>query len=509
MDRINGADTIDIGGGRRGFRDENLPAGAAGTEVTALFLNMVQEEILKVVTEAGLVPNEADWTQLWQALQILGLAPDARSRRWLAVISMTLSSAPGSPSAGDTYLVPTGATGVWATHVGAIAQWTGSAWSYLVPPDGHGISLPDGRVFERIGGTYVQKLALDAQSGKWNYAVAGGTANALTADLSPVPAALTAGLSVLLKITTPNNGAATLNVNGLGDKPIVNVFGAALSGGELTGLVRFEYDGAQWWASVTTAGLTANRTFYVNAATGNDNNSGLTPATAFATIQKAVNAVSLINLNGFTATISVADGIYADFGSKPLTGSGNVVITGNLVSPQNVQVNAASSGRSGIFIPHPGYSVEGLSPLANGSGVPNIGIAAPVNIGTMYHRAAPANAAHIFAGIGSAITISGKHYIAGGAIAHIYANNGGLVQSSTALQPVMEFVSNSNFSEGVVLSANGSFIGVTYSSFITPGLAPGKKFTASVNGVINVNGAGINYYPGASAGTTSTGGQYV
>ncbi len=508
MDRINGADTIDIGGGRRGFRDENLPAGAAGTEVTALFLNMVQEEILKVVTEAGLVPDEADWTQLWQALQILGLAPDARSRRWLAVISMTLSSAPGAPSAGDTYLVPTGATGVWATHVGAIAQWTGSAWSYLVPPDGHGISLPDGRVFERIGGTYVQKLALDAQSGKWNYAVAGGTANALTADLSPVPTALTAGLSVLLKITTPNNGAATLNVNGLGDKPIVNVFGAALSGGELTGLVRFEYDGAQWWASVTTAGLTANRTYYVNAAGGNDANSGLTPAAAFASIQRAVNVVSLVNLNGFTAAISVADGAYADFGTKPLTGSGNVVITGNLASPQNVQVNGAS-GRNGIFIVHPGYTIEGVSPLGNGSGVPNIGIAAPVNIGAMYHRAAPANAAHIFAGLGAAVTISGKHTIAGSAIAHIYANNGGSVQSSSALLPVMEFVASSNFTEGVVLSANGSFVGVTYSSFINPGLAPGKKWTASVNGVINVNGAGINYFPGASAGGEVTGGRYV
>lgn len=246
MDRINGADTIDIGGGRRGFRDENLVAGAAGTEVTALFLNMVQEEILKVVTEAGIEPSEGDWTQLWQALQILGLAPDARSRRWLAVISMTLSSAPGAPATGDTYLVPTGATGIWATHVGAIAQWSGSAWSYLTPPDGHGISLPDGRVFERIGGTYVEKLALDAQSGKWNYALAGGTANALTATLIPTPAALVAGMVVRLKVATTNTGAATLNVNGLGAVSILRGSGDALDAGELVAgdVVSFIYDGA-------------------------------------------------------------------------------------------------------------------------------------------------------------------------------------------------------------------------------------------------------------------------
>lgn len=351
-------------------------------------------------------------------------------------------------------------------------------------------------------------LARAIQSGKVNFAASAGTANALTATLSPVPASLPAGMSVLLNITTPNTGAATLNLNGLGVKPIVNIFGAALSGGELMGLVRLDYDGTQWRALVTTAGLTANRTYYVNSATGSDTNSGLTSGTAFASIQKAVNVVSLVNLNGFTATISVADGTYAGFGSKPLTGSGNVVITGNLAAPQNVQVNA-TSGSSGIFIIHPNYTVEGMSPQGNGSGTHNIGVAAPVSIGTMYHRAAPANGSHIFAGIGSAVTISGTHYIAGNAIAHIYANNGGSVQSSTTLQPVMQFVASSNFTEGVVLSANGSFVGVTYSSFVTPGLAPGKKFTASVNGVINVNGAGINYYPGASAGTTATGGQYV
>ncbi|KEC73896.1 hypothetical protein RLPCCGM1_c2015 [Rhizobium leguminosarum bv. phaseoli CCGM1] len=71
MDRIHGAGTIDIGGGRRGFRDENLGAGVEGTEVTALWANMVQEEIMKVCAMAGLSPSEADWTQLYQAIGIL------------------------------------------------------------------------------------------------------------------------------------------------------------------------------------------------------------------------------------------------------------------------------------------------------------------------------------------------------------------------------------------------------------------------------------------------------
>ncbi|MDZ7926153.1 MAG: DUF2793 domain-containing protein [Agrobacterium sp.] len=164
MDRINGADTIDIGGGRRGFRDENLIAGTPGTEVTALFLNMVQEEILRVITEAGIVPSDGDWTQFWQALQILGLAPDRR-RRWLAINSMTQASPPGAPVVGDTYLVPANATGIWAANIGKIAQWSGSSWSYVTPPDGHGISLPDGRVFVRLASTYTELLATDTRSG--------------------------------------------------------------------------------------------------------------------------------------------------------------------------------------------------------------------------------------------------------------------------------------------------------------------------------------------------------
>lgn len=248
MDRINGAGTVDIGGGRRGFVDEDLGVGQEGTEVTALWLNMTQEEMIKVIETAGLVLNPADWTQLWQALQILGLSAGARSRRWTAVISMTLSSAPGAPAAGDTYLVPTGATGVWAAQVGKIAEWNGTAWYCFTPVDGHGISLPDGRIFERIGGAYVEKLALDVQSGKWSYVNAGGTVNAVTAMLVPAPAALIVGMRVYVKLAGPTTGAMTLNVNGLGAQSVVLPDGSAVQAGTGTAgmIVYFEWDGANW-----------------------------------------------------------------------------------------------------------------------------------------------------------------------------------------------------------------------------------------------------------------------
>ncbi|MDR6102805.1 hypothetical protein QE369_003002 [Agrobacterium larrymoorei] len=242
MDRINGQDTIDIGGGRRGFRAENLVAGLAGTEVTADFLNGIQEEILKVVLEAGLAPNAADWSQLWQALKLLGLSSGSKNRRWTAVTSMSVTAPPANPATGDTYLIPAGASGAWAGNIGKIADWTGDAWSYFSPPDGHGVGLPDGRLFLRVGGAFVEKVALDAQSGKWNFAVAAGTANAVTATLTPAPAAYVDGMQFRLKALATNTSVTpTMSLNGLPAKQILNGDGSWLTPGSIVAGVAQNY----------------------------------------------------------------------------------------------------------------------------------------------------------------------------------------------------------------------------------------------------------------------------
>ncbi len=248
MDRINGADTVDIGGGKRGFQDEDLLGPQTGTEVTAEWLNMVQEEICGIIEGAGIELDPGDWGQLAKALKLLGLSNGARARRWMAVISMTTTAPPGAPAEGDAYLIPAGATDAWAAHVGKIAEWSGTAWAYVAPPDGHGISLPDGRVFERVAGTYVEKVAKDVQSGKWTYAEAAGSANALTATLAPAPDALVAGMEVSLKVAAANtSAAATLDVNGLGAVTVYRPFEDAIKPGDIgIGINTFRYDGTYW-----------------------------------------------------------------------------------------------------------------------------------------------------------------------------------------------------------------------------------------------------------------------
>lgn len=86
------------------------------------------------------------------------------------------------------------------------------------------------------------------QNNSWIYAVAAGSANALTATLSPVPASYTAGLGILLKIATTNTGAATLNVNGLGAVAITRADLSPVQAGDLVAgaIVRLHYDGTQF-----------------------------------------------------------------------------------------------------------------------------------------------------------------------------------------------------------------------------------------------------------------------
>ncbi|SIP96453.1 hypothetical protein [Bosea sp. TND4EK4] len=69
MDRIIGANTIDLGGGRRGFRGKDTVAGIPGTELAAVWHNAIQEEIVGLIEACGGNPSNADFTQLLQAIR--------------------------------------------------------------------------------------------------------------------------------------------------------------------------------------------------------------------------------------------------------------------------------------------------------------------------------------------------------------------------------------------------------------------------------------------------------
>lgn len=413
MDRINGADTVDIGGGKRGFQDEDLLGPQTGTEVTAQWLNMVQEEMCGVIEGAGIALNPGDWGQLGRALQ----------------------------------------------------------------------------------------------TGRLNYAVADGTVNVLTATLSPAPYALGAGLGVRLLIPAPNTDAVTLNVNGLGAKTVVTQVGDALIGGELVGIVDFVYDGAKFWASVSRPIASADRAYFVNAATGDDNNNGLSAGMAFATIQKAVDIASSIQWNGYNCTISVANGTYGPVSLRSTVGAASATLTGNVATPANCVTGRISNNNAS------GWLVQGFKPAVTGVGTHNLSCTGgSITIGNMEwplnNNAGGSNGgSHMAAGAGGTIFVGGTQRIAGGAtIAHMYAADGGAIRASGS--PLLNIIANVGFTAFVNV-VDGS-MNVVYGSIAgAANVTAGARFSVVANGVINTNGAGENYYPGVSVGTKATGGQYV
>lgn len=54
----------------------------------------------------------------------------------LSAASRAVATPPASPTNGDRYIIPSGATGVWSGRTDQIAVRIGGAWEYLVPKVG-------------------------------------------------------------------------------------------------------------------------------------------------------------------------------------------------------------------------------------------------------------------------------------------------------------------------------------------------------------------------------------
>jgi hypothetical protein len=89
-------------------------------------------------------------------------------------------------------------------------------------------------LFASIAAAFDKLPAEDALfQGRFNFAVAAGTGNALTATFTPAPAAYVDGASFRLQLAHTNTAAATLNVNALGAKSILKSDGSAVAAGDL------------------------------------------------------------------------------------------------------------------------------------------------------------------------------------------------------------------------------------------------------------------------------------
>ncbi|WP_454908374.1 hypothetical protein [Variovorax gossypii] len=243
-----------FGAGKHGFRNSNLPLGVAATDFNADWPNNLQEEIARVVEAAGIVLDGAVFTQLLQALRSNSLVCAVDTGAANAVV-LTYTPAISSlvdgmvlwfkAKAANTGVVTLNVNGLGASPLvgaGNVALQGGE-----VVANGKCLVVWDATISKWVliactGGALQVAAAVQSshatqaaqiQTSALINGVDTGAANACLVTYAPAPAALTDGMVLWFKAAAANTGATTLNVNGLGAKPVVGGGQVALQGGEI------------------------------------------------------------------------------------------------------------------------------------------------------------------------------------------------------------------------------------------------------------------------------------
>lgn len=255
------------------------------------------------------------------------------------------------------------------------------------------------------------------------------------------------------------------------------------------------------------------------AVDGDDGAAAASPGTtAFRTIQAAVNYIQdKLDLNGFATGISVGPGTF----------TGEVKIYGSLVGAPagfpmaingagpstiihaNDGVAIAVSGGASIIIGQMTISASSNSPLqlyrSAGYGVTAAGGGSVgINQGVVFGAC---DVSHITAQDGGSITTGGNPYtVTGGGLRHFTCGPGGHIAT---VDSAVTISGNPAFSDAFAYAYGGGGIEAYNTSYSGSVSGAGKKFYAVLCGNINVNGAGLNLFPGTAAGVTTAGGAYA
>lgn len=359
-----------------------------------------------------------------------------------------------------------------------------------------------------VGGKVItpRRMATAVQRGEWTYATASGTANALIVNLSPTATARPKIL--LIKATLANTASAvTINVNGLGFYPIVARGGEALRRGDIQPGPQLLLDNGSAYELVGSGGtlrtpLQADLNLYVST-TGSDSNDGLDPARPFLTLQKAWSEiVSNYDLNGFVATVNIADGTYnagVSATSAPLggnSGAGSVIFKSSSGNAANVTVTAAAGN---TFLAQGGasYTLQDITVSATGT-LASAVVAGPGGIIAVSGlRFGAATQAQLNAS-GGFIQASGNYSVVAGAPYHAVASFPGVFTNAGR---TITLVGTPAFSGAWVYCEQGR---VDSSSTLYSGGATGSRYDVRANGVLRIGGVTL---PGNAVGTQATGGQ--
>jgi len=247
--------------------------------------------------------------------------------------------------------------------------------------------------------------------------------------------------------------------------------------------------------------LVGATTYYVRTD-GSDSNNGLanTSGGAFLTITKALAVAGALDCGPYQLTISVQAGTFTAALDLP-------VVLGSLV-PILTGVGATtiiSTGASNCITSSAGakWQVNSMK-LTNTSAVACIQVSngSAVNFDSLDFGSA--TTAHMYALSGSFITATGNYAVSGGAAYHILNNGYVVVQQRTITYSNSPAFFSANF-----YCSNLGYLGAFGMTFTNGGTVTGKRYEVNANGVMYTNAGGASYFPGNSAGSAATGGQYT
>lgn len=363
------------------------------------------------------------------------------------------------------------------------------------------------------------------RDGSRNFAIAGGDANSITASLNLPLDKLVAGLPLNLKVKLANNGATSLNLNGLGFKPIVyHQTGKPLVGGDFQvgEVISLIFDGENFRLQPTIAYMDTRysrliappaKTFYVIGPTGNDNNSGVnpTPEEGFATIQGAIDALSNRYITVGEITLIISPGTYEGFS-----------IRNSLVASWCIKGDPNNSDLVRVTTTDPSKRLNSVSTgfgtqttLSNLT-LSGLGDTVETTQGTisLYH-------CNIIMGsrpdsravgcYGGSINLYGKMNISGSGTMVFHVTGGGNLglgfYNSFGKWPLDVTYHNVSVNSYVVSAEKASNISVASAVVTFRGVPDGVAYAAFDNGIINTWGGGLGIFPGTKPGITYTGGQ--
>jgi hypothetical protein len=260
--------------------------------------------------------------------------------------------------------------------------------------------------------------------------------------------------------------------------------------------------------------MTAPLEFFVNSNTGNDANDGLTPATAFRTIQRAMNEMVTWTNVGFEFKITCADGTYERANGPPINGSGYVLIQGNNSNPSACVIydNVGSRSDTHAIVLGNRYSLRGFKIQSNSGGGIVCAGNNTANCGNIEFGYCPSTHVLVFSAAEMGFIAGTNIIISGSSGKHVQVDSNSLV--STGPVPygpagAQLVIANSVSISTFAAVGPGCIYTPLYSSIANPHLVSGSKFSIGPGGMIDSQGRGVNWLPGSAGGYIAPGGTYL